>query len=105
MPTTFQSSFPKFGVSEQSNNRLRSVAVETKVRDEMEDLNVLHFQQGVLSIASAFYVDLATLVERTPVNVIRMGMTRSGLGPRGQNLQQTIDDIKDVCAKLVSVRL
>lgn len=62
MSTTFQSSFPKFGVSEQSNNRLRSVAVETKVRDEMEDLNVLHFQQGVLSIASAFYVDLATLV-------------------------------------------
>ncbi|WVQ79285.1 hypothetical protein IAT38_001381 [Cryptococcus sp. DSM 104549] len=71
-----------------------------RIRMTTREKEVLYFQKEVLNVVTAFYVDIASLFEKTPSDVIKRGMTRPGMGPDGESLEGVVNDIKDLVARL-----
>ncbi|WVQ75015.1 hypothetical protein IAR50_004623 [Cryptococcus sp. DSM 104548] len=93
--------------SNSTGEQDRSVAMEDfaalsqiKVWATPKDREVLRFQKNVLSIAAEFYMGLAALFDETDRDVIKLGMTRAGMG-HDESLQDIVNDMKELCGRLM----
>ncbi|WWC65931.1 uncharacterized protein I303_108553 [Kwoniella dejecticola CBS 10117] len=93
-----QSSSKSSTISSKSLPHLRRL----KMRSMSSDKDVIRFQKKVLGIAAKFYTSLADLFENTPNDVIKLGMTRTGIVVEDEIIPHVLEDIKSLCKRLTA---
>ncbi|OCF61872.1 hypothetical protein L486_01535 [Kwoniella mangroviensis CBS 10435] len=73
-----------------------------KMKALSTDKDVIRFQKEVLNVAAKFYTDLADVFENTPSDIIRLGMSRTGVLVEDDTISDVLEDIKSLCGRLTA---
>ncbi|WVQ66398.1 uncharacterized protein L199_004578 [Kwoniella botswanensis] len=100
-PFIIDSSCPSSSSSSTTNHtyphlkRMRMKALST-------DKDLIRFQKEILNVAAKFYTDLADVFENTPSDIIKLGMSRTGVLVEDDTISDVLEDIKSLCGRLIA---